>query len=67
MSFYTLVRREKRKSGTGITYKIEVWRGFQGYVADVLPMGSNIPIANRYAKTPEKAWQLAIRFVESSR
>lgn len=59
MSYYTLVRRETRIRH-GVRYKVEVWRGFQGCVADILPMGSNEPIAKRYAKTPTRAWQLAL-------
>ena len=67
MSYYTLESRTTVVSPMGTRYKIEVWKGYQGFVADVLPMGSNEPIAKRYAMTAIKAYSLARRWVEGHR
>lgn len=67
MSYYELESRNVVKSPMGVNYKIEVWKGFQGFVADVLPMGSNQPIAKRYAMSANKAYSLARRWIEGHR
>lgn len=67
MSYYTLESRTTVVSPMGVRYKIEVWKGYQGFVADVLPMGGNEPIAKLYATTAVKAYSLARRWVEGHR
>lgn len=62
-----IVHRHRVKTRFGGTYKIEVWKGYQGYTADVLPMGSNEPICTRYAMTEAKAYALARNWLERAR
>lgn len=68
MSAYTFIIRYKYTGSSRISYKIEIWETPLGvFVADVLPMGSNVPIKTFRDAKYRRARYLAEKWVRSKR